>query len=57
MLLKDFLEYCGIEPGRVTFSWVSASEGGKFAEVVKAVVEKVKELGPAMRLVKARPIL
>ncbi len=54
-LLKDFLEYAGLEPGRVTFSWVSASEGGKFAEVVKSVVAKVKELGPATRLVKAYP--
>lgn len=52
MLLKNFLEFCGIEPGRVTFSWVSASEGAKFAEVVKTVVGNVKQLGPAKRLVK-----
>ena len=51
-VLKDLLEYLGIEPGRVNFSWVSAAEGEKFANDVKDVVEKVKTLGPAERLVK-----
>jgi coenzyme F420-reducing hydrogenase delta subunit len=27
-------------------SWVSASEGGKFAEVITKVTEAVKALGP-----------
>lgn len=45
-LLKNLMEYMGVEEGRVNFSWVSAAEGGRFAEVVKAVTEKVKELGP-----------
>ena len=51
-LLKNFLEYLGIEPGRVQFSWVSASEGNRFAELVTKVVEDVRHLGPAKRLVK-----
>ncbi len=51
-LLKSMLEFVGIEPGRVNFSWVSAAEGEKFARVVKDVVETVKALGPAERLVK-----
>lgn len=51
-LLKKFLEYMGIEPGRVNFSWVSAAEGEKFSKVVTEVVEEVKALGPAKRLVK-----
>ncbi len=51
-LLKNFLEYLGIEPGRVQFSWVSASEGNRFAELVTKVVEDVRQLGPAKRLVK-----
>lgn len=49
---RHFLDYIGIEPGRVNFSWVSASEGAKFAETINTVVEKVKKLGPAKRLVK-----
>ena len=51
-VFRDFLDYVGLEPGRVNFSWVSASEGAKFAEVVTTVVEHVRELGPAERLVK-----
>ncbi|MCP4228950.1 MAG: hydrogenase iron-sulfur subunit [bacterium] len=51
-LFREFLEYIGIEQGRVNFSWVSASEGAKFAEVISTVVDKVKELGPAERMVK-----
>jgi F420-non-reducing hydrogenase iron-sulfur subunit len=51
-LLKNLLEDVGIEPGRVNFSWVSAAEGEKFSQVVTGVVETVRALGPARRLVK-----
>lgn len=51
-LLKSFLEYVGVEADRTTFTWVSASEGERFAQVVKGVTEKVKKLGPGTRLVK-----
>ncbi len=51
-LLERFLEFIGIEPGRVNFSWVSASEGEQFAEVVQEVTERVRKLGPARKLVK-----
>ena len=52
LILKALLDFCGVEEGRVQFSWVSASEGQKFADVVKAVTETVRALGPATRLVK-----
>ena len=51
-LLKRLLDFCGIEEGRVQFSWVSASEGQKFADVIRDVSEKVHALGPAKRMVK-----
>jgi coenzyme F420-reducing hydrogenase delta subunit len=51
-VLKSLLESVGIEPGRVHFSWVSAAEGEKFSQVVADVVQEVKALGPARRLVK-----
>ncbi len=51
-ILKRLLEYIGIEEGRVHFSWVSAGEGQKFAEVAREVAESIKKLGPAKRLVK-----
>ena len=53
-VLKDLLEYVGVEPGRLSFSWVSAAEGEKFGKVVKDVVEKVKALGPAKIVVKRK---
>jgi coenzyme F420-reducing hydrogenase delta subunit len=45
-ILSRLLEYVGIDPRRVQFSWVSASEGDKFAKVVSEVVAEVKALGP-----------
>ncbi len=52
-LLKSYLDYLGIEPGRVQFSWVSASEGPRFASLISKVVEDVRALGPATKMVKA----
>jgi len=40
------MEYIGVEDDRVNFSWVSAAEGGRFAELVKEVTDRVKKLGP-----------
>jgi len=45
-ITKKFLEYMGIKSQRVQVSWVSASEGEKFVEVVTEVTKEVKELGP-----------
>ena len=50
--IKDLLAYVGIEPERVQFSWVSASEGGRFSDLVRQVSEDVKRLGPQRRLSK-----
>jgi len=45
-VLKKMLTTVGIEPERVQFTWVSASEGNRFADVVREVSEKIMELGP-----------
>ena len=45
-VLKKLLTTAGIDPDRVHFTWVSASEGGRFAQVVKDVTEKVMQIGP-----------
>ena len=45
MLLK-LLDQFGIEPERVRLEWISASEGEKFAEVVKDMTKKLRALGP-----------
>jgi F420-non-reducing hydrogenase iron-sulfur subunit len=54
-LLKGLLEYVGVEEGRVQFSWVSASEGARFAKVVEEVTARVRVLGPSKKLVKPVP--
>jgi F420-non-reducing hydrogenase iron-sulfur subunit len=46
VLMHRMLEYLGIHPDRLRMSWVSASEGKKWAEVVTEVTEAVKVLGP-----------
>lgn len=50
--MKDLLEYIGLEPSRLHFSWISSSEAGKFQETASKVYEAVQQLGPATRLVK-----
>jgi len=51
-VLKNLLEYIGLEPGRLHFSWISSAEAQKFQETVKTVVEEVTALGPAKILIK-----
>jgi len=45
-LLKRALSEFGIEPERLRLEWISASEGDKFASVVRDMVEEIKNLGP-----------
>ncbi len=51
-VLKTMLDFLGIEPDRVQFSWVSAGEGEKFSKVISRVTETVRALGPAEKMVK-----
>ena len=43
LMLEDF----GIEPERFRLEWVSASEGPRFARVVREMSDSVRELGPS----------
>jgi F420-non-reducing hydrogenase iron-sulfur subunit len=45
-LLKKVLEDFGVEPERVRLEWVSASEGDRFAALVRDMVEEIRKLGP-----------
>ncbi len=45
--IKLMLEDFGLEAERFKLEWVSASEGPRFAQVVKDFTEKVKKLGPS----------
>ncbi len=43
LMLEDF----GLEPERFRLEWVSASEGPRFAEVMREMTETVRKLGPS----------
>ena len=45
-LLKKLLEEMGVDPKRVRFEYISASEGQKFAQVVTDFVDELKKIGP-----------
>ena len=45
-VLLNMLDQFGIKRERVRLEWVSASEGDKFAKVVKELTETVRNLGP-----------
>ena len=45
-LLQKFLAEMDIDPKRVRFEYVSASEGQKFAHVVTEFVDELKKMGP-----------
>ncbi|MEE8380521.1 MAG: hydrogenase iron-sulfur subunit [Thermodesulfobacteriota bacterium] len=46
LLMKNLLEFIGINPERIRMSWVSASEGKKFADVITEVTQEIKKIGP-----------
>lgn len=46
VMFKQLLTVAGIDPERVQFTWVSASEGNRFADVVNRVTSTIRELGP-----------
>lgn len=46
-LLRRIIKEFGIEPERLRLEWISASEGDKFAAVVRDMVEQIKKLGPS----------
>ena len=45
-IFHRLLELTGIDSSRLHFSWVSAAEGQKFADLVNDVVAKVRQAGP-----------
>ncbi|MGB9625778.1 MAG: hydrogenase iron-sulfur subunit [Phycisphaerae bacterium] len=46
ILFRKLLDYVGIDIRRITFSWVSAAEGAKWADLVNSVTEEIRKLGP-----------
>jgi F420-non-reducing hydrogenase iron-sulfur subunit len=46
ILFSELMNYIGIDSSRLHFSWVSASEGKKWVDVINEVIDKVREVGP-----------
>ena len=44
---SEILDLIGLGSDRLRLEWISASEGMKFAEVIRSFTEKIKELGPS----------
>ncbi|MFB0561023.1 MAG: hydrogenase iron-sulfur subunit [Candidatus Lokiarchaeia archaeon] len=47
VIVKNLLKQLGIETERLRLEWISASEGDKFAAVMKEMTGQIKELGPS----------
>ena len=45
-IFNELLDFMGVDSRRLTMSWVSASQGGKWRDVVSTAITNVKELGP-----------
>jgi len=45
-VLQKIFEEVGLESDRIRLSWVSASEGPRFSEVIKEFTGEIKKLGP-----------
>ena len=45
-VFRQLLAFTGIDPSRLFFSWVSAAEGQKFADLINEVTQQVRSQGP-----------
>ena len=43
----NVVKILGIEEGRLRLEWISAAEGGRFAEVIDEFTDQVRALGPS----------
>jgi coenzyme F420-reducing hydrogenase delta subunit len=46
-MTKSLLKRVGLNPERLRLEWVSASESVRFAEIMKDMTQKIKNLGPS----------
>jgi coenzyme F420-reducing hydrogenase delta subunit len=46
LMFRRLMEFLGLEPQRFQMSWVSASEGPKWAQVVTEITDEISALGP-----------
>lgn len=46
IVFRSLLDIMGVDVNRIKFTWVSAAEGAKWAEIVNSTVTEIRELGP-----------
>ena len=46
IMFRSLCDFMGIDTRRIIFSWVSAAEGARWAELVNSTVATIRELGP-----------
>jgi len=46
IIFRSLLDFIGFDTDRITFSWVSAAEGKKWATLVNEVTEHIQAKGP-----------
>ena len=56
-VLKQFLPVLGIDDRRFEYTWVSASEGQRWQQVVTLFTDRIHKLGPAPQLDDPEPLL
>jgi coenzyme F420-reducing hydrogenase delta subunit len=47
-LLKEILPRFGIDEQRLRLTWIGASDGIQFAEIMGELVTRIRELGPTL---------
>ena len=52
-MFRKLMRFIGMEDQRVQMSWVSASEGPKWAQVITEITEEIRALGPLRSLERA----
>ena len=45
-VFRALLAFTGIPESRIRFSWISAAEGAKFAELINTLTDDIRQLGP-----------
>ncbi len=45
-VFRTLLNFVGIPDERIRITWISAAEGGKFADTINAFTHELKQLGP-----------
>lgn len=46
IVFRNLLDYMGVNIDRIKFTWVSAAEGAKWADLVNSTVNDIRAIGP-----------